>query len=136
MSKRKTSRSCGAGLGVGVLALAVDPPVAGRERPLDPRVVAGDHVVVARRAVAVVADDHVVRVAERLAAAVVVEAAVAVRVEDAGRGRAAAGDVVFAEVAVDRVGAAVALDVVVRAGVARSALSRSASSPVIVSTPP
>ena len=34
-------------------------------------------------------------------------------VEDAVRGRAAAGDVVFAEVAVDRVGAAVALDVVV-----------------------
>ena len=56
-----------AGLGVDVLALGVDPPGAGRERALDPSVVAGDHVVVARRAVAVVAHDHVVRVAERLA---------------------------------------------------------------------
>ncbi len=50
-----------------------------------------------------------------------IERAVTVRVEDAGRGRAAAGDVVLAEVAVDRVGAAVALDVVVRAGVAADA---------------
>ena len=72
----------------------------------------------ADRGVARVAADQVAGVAEGLAAAVGVELAVAVRVEHAVRRRAAARDVVLAEVAAERVDTAVALDVVVaRVGV-------------------
>ena len=114
-SKRKTSRSCAPGSASTSLRWPSIRQSPDSERTLDPRVVARDHVAVAGRADAVVAHDHVVGVAERLAGPRRIERAVAVRVEDAVRGRAAAGDVVLAEVAGDDVGAAVAFDVVVGA---------------------
>ena len=86
-------------LGVEILALRIDAPVAAGERPLDACVVACDHVAVAGRAVAVVARDQVVAVTQRLARARRIERAVAVRVEDCRCARrAAAGDVVLTEV--------------------------------------